>query len=67
LRFDNEYSHGALAFLDAGYPVRGTVRSKAKGDFLKNRFKDKKQSFDYVIVSDISEVRPLVLCTGLVD
>jgi hypothetical protein len=44
------------AFLDAGFPVRGTVRSDDKGEFLKNLFKDKKQKFEYVIVKDIGEV-----------
>lgn len=42
--------------LDAGYPVRGTVRSADKGEFLKNLFKDSAVPFDYVIVKDIAEV-----------
>jgi hypothetical protein len=49
-------SHAVEAFLDAGFPVRGTVRSDDKGEFLKNLFKDKKQKFEYVIVKDIGEV-----------
>ncbi|TXT08613.1 hypothetical protein VHUM_02741 [Vanrija humicola] len=41
--------------LDAGFPVRGTVRSADKGDYLKNLFKDSAVPFDYVIVKDIAE------------
>ncbi|WOO83831.1 Ketoreductase azaE [Vanrija pseudolonga] len=41
--------------LDAGYPVRGTVRSADKGEFLKDLFKDSAVPFDYVIVKDIAE------------
>jgi len=48
-------AHAVEAFLDAGFPVRGTVRSDDKGEFLKNLFKDKKQKFEYVIVKDIGE------------
>ncbi|RXK41189.1 hypothetical protein M231_01594 [Tremella mesenterica] len=46
-------SHTVEAFLNAGFPVRGTVRSAAKGEYLKELFKGK--PFEYVIVPDISE------------
>lgn len=49
-------AHAVAAFLDAGYPVRGTVRSKSKGEYLVNLFKNKKEKFDYVIVEDIGKV-----------
>lgn len=48
-------SHTVKNFLDAGYPVRGTVRSKEKGEYLKDLFKDSKVPFEYVIVKDIAE------------
>jgi len=38
--------------LEEGYSVRGTVRSKSKGDFLSKLFGNK---FEYVIVEDISK------------
>ncbi|KAG9123247.1 methylglyoxal reductase (NADPH-dependent) gre2 [Ceratobasidium sp. 392] len=41
--------------LDAGYTVRGTVRSASKGDFLVNRFKSFGDKFQYVIVKDMTE------------
>ncbi|KDQ06901.1 hypothetical protein BOTBODRAFT_232897 [Botryobasidium botryosum FD-172 SS1] len=40
--------------LDRGYSVRGTVRSAAKGDYLKNLFKAHEPRFQYVIVPDMS-------------
>lgn len=52
--------HTAKAFLDAGYPVRGTVRSKEKGEYLANLFKDSKVPFEYVIVEDIAKVSTTV-------
>jgi nucleoside-diphosphate-sugar epimerase len=36
-----------------GFDVRGTVRSKAKGEYLKNLFGEK---FEYVIVEDVEKV-----------
>ncbi|WWD19047.1 hypothetical protein CI109_103505 [Kwoniella shandongensis] len=48
-------AHAVEAFLDAGFPVRGTVRSKGKGEYLVNLFKDKKAKFEYAIVKDIAE------------
>lgn len=50
-------SHVVKTFLEAGCPVRGTVRSKEKGEYLSNLFKDSKTPFEYVIVEDIAEVR----------
>ncbi|KIJ54038.1 hypothetical protein M422DRAFT_241298 [Sphaerobolus stellatus SS14] len=41
------------ALVDQGYYVRGTVRSKGKGDHQKDLFGD---NFEYVIVRDIEEV-----------
>ena len=40
--------------LEAGFTVRGTVRSKDKGEYLKGMFKS---GFEYVIVEDIEKVR----------
>ncbi|QRV79239.1 D-lactaldehyde dehydrogenase [Ceratobasidium sp. AG-Ba] len=40
-------------FLEAGYTVRGTVRSASKGDYLVDLFKSDK--FSYVIVDDIAK------------
>lgn len=42
-------------FLEAGYTVRGTVRSAGKGDYLANLFKSYGDKFQYVIVKDIAE------------
>lgn len=42
-------------FLEAGYTVRGTVRSPSKGDYLKELFKSHGDKFEYVIVKDIAE------------
>lgn len=42
-------------FLDAGFIVRGTVRSTSKGQALKELFKTER--FEYVIVEDILNVR----------
>lgn len=47
-------SHVCKELLAAGYRVRGTVRSKDKGEFLKDLFKG--QEFDYVIAEDITHV-----------
>ncbi|KAG8720487.1 methylglyoxal reductase (NADPH-dependent) gre2 [Ceratobasidium sp. 395] len=41
--------------LDAGYTVRGTVRSTSKGDYLSNLFKLYGDRFQYVIVGDMTE------------
>lgn len=42
-------------FLEAGYTVRGTVRSASKGDYLTDLFKSHGDKFQYVIVKDIAE------------
>ncbi|KDQ18520.1 hypothetical protein BOTBODRAFT_28903 [Botryobasidium botryosum FD-172 SS1] len=39
--------------LDRGYSVRGTVRSSAKGDYLKGLFKSYEPRFQYVVVADM--------------
>ncbi|WVR07580.1 hypothetical protein IAU60_004622 [Kwoniella sp. DSM 27419] len=48
-------SHTVEAFLDEGYNVRGTVRSREKGEYLRNLFECKKGKFDYAIVEDIGQ------------
>lgn len=53
--------HTVQEFLDEGYPVVGTVRSKDKGEFLVNLFKGSKVPFEYVIVEDIGQVSHLLL------
>ncbi|CCO29407.1 Putative uncharacterized oxidoreductase C513.07 [Rhizoctonia solani AG-1 IB] len=42
-------------FLEAGYTVRGTVRSASKGDYLADLFKSHADKFQYVIVEDIAK------------
>ncbi|CAE6433013.1 unnamed protein product [Rhizoctonia solani] len=42
-------------FLEAGYSVRGTVRSTSKGDYLVDLFKSYGDKFQYVIVEDIAK------------
>ncbi|RSH88686.1 methylglyoxal reductase (NADPH-dependent) gre2 [Saitozyma podzolica] len=42
------------AFLEAGYRVRGTVRSTAKGEYLAKLFAGK-GDFEYVLVEDITK------------
>jgi hypothetical protein len=49
-------SHTIKTFLENGYPVRGTVRSQAKGEYLADLFKDAKAPFEFVIVEDIAKV-----------
>ncbi|KEP49514.1 D-lactaldehyde dehydrogenase [Rhizoctonia solani 123E] len=41
-------------FLDAGYTVRGTVRSHYKGEQLANIFKESEGRFQHVIVEDMT-------------
>jgi nucleoside-diphosphate-sugar epimerase len=43
--------------LEEGYSVRGTVRSTAKGEYLRDLFKSYGDKFEYVIVADIAQVR----------
>ncbi|KAJ1303094.1 hypothetical protein OPQ81_011295 [Rhizoctonia solani] len=40
-------------FLDAGFIVRGTVRSHSKGEYLATIFKESEGRFQYVIVEDM--------------
>jgi len=41
--------------LERGFSVRGTVRSPAKGEYLRNLFSTHEDKFQYVIVGDIAE------------
>jgi nucleoside-diphosphate-sugar epimerase len=44
--------------LERGYFVRGTVRSEAKAEYLKQLFEDKyADKYEFVIVDDITKVR----------
>ncbi|KAK7060961.1 hypothetical protein VNI00_000696 [Paramarasmius palmivorus] len=43
------------AFLDAGYIVRGTVRTKAKGEYLQQLFKAHGKNFIPAVIEDISQ------------
>ncbi|WVQ68084.1 uncharacterized protein L199_006290 [Kwoniella botswanensis] len=47
-------SHTAKQLLQQGYRVRGTVRSEAKGEYLKEIFKGLGE-FEYVLVDDITK------------
>ncbi|KAB5590688.1 D-lactaldehyde dehydrogenase [Ceratobasidium theobromae] len=40
-------------FLEAGFTVRGTVRSPQKGDYLANIFAEYKGRFEYIVVEDM--------------
>src|ERR1700742_94546 len=42
-------------FLEAGYSVRGTVRSLAKSSFLKDTFSNYGDRFELVVVEDITK------------
>ncbi|KAF8581455.1 D-lactaldehyde dehydrogenase [Ramaria rubella] len=41
--------------LERGHSVRGTVRNNAKGDYLKQIFKEHGDRFDYVVVEDVQQ------------
>ena len=45
------------AFLDAGFAVRGTVRSASKAKHLTNIFRSYGDKFELAIVDDITKVR----------
>jgi len=45
----------AKRLLEEGYSVRGTVRSEAKGEYLRKLFKPFGDKFEYVIVKDVSQ------------
>jgi uncharacterized protein YbjT (DUF2867 family) len=42
-------------YLEAGYSVRGAVRSLAKGAFLKDKFAQYGDRFELVVVEDITK------------
>lgn len=43
----------AEELLDAGYHVRGAVRSQEKGEALTKHFENKPAKFEFVIVKDL--------------
>ena len=43
--------------LEAGFSVRGTVRSESKAGHLRELFKSSGDKFEVVIVEDITKVR----------
>ncbi|EPQ53890.1 NAD P-binding protein [Gloeophyllum trabeum ATCC 11539] len=47
-------THTALAFFEAGYTVKGTVRSAEKADFWISAFPQHKDAFQYAIVEDMT-------------
>jgi nucleoside-diphosphate-sugar epimerase len=46
--------------LEQGFYVRGTVRSKDKGEYLVNLFKEHSDRFEYFVVEDIAKVATTV-------
>ena len=52
-------AHVVKTLLEEGYDVVGTVRSAAKGDYLKTLFDNFGDKFSYIIVEDIEKVRPI--------
>lgn len=46
------------SLLDAGFSVRGTVRSESKAGHLRTLFASAGDKFEVVIVDDITKVRP---------
>ena len=44
-------------FLEAGFTVRGTVRSQLKGKYLADLFSKYGDKFEFVIVEDIEKVQ----------
>ncbi|KAJ7134266.1 NAD-P-binding protein [Mycena epipterygia] len=46
-------THTALAFLDAGYSVKGTARSAAKAEGWIARFPAHKERYEYAVVPDM--------------
>ncbi|KAG8923398.1 methylglyoxal reductase (NADPH-dependent) gre2 [Tulasnella sp. 418] len=45
----------AKSLLQRGFTVRGTVRSKGKGEYLRNALSEFGDKFEYVIVEDIAK------------
>ena len=56
-------AHAAKSLLERGFRVKGTVRSPAKGDYLKQLYAKSGlgDNFEYTIVKDINEVTPSIL------
>lgn len=54
----------AKTLLDAGFSVRGTVRSESKAGHLRTLFASAGDKFEVVIVDDITKVRPFLLPPG---
>ena len=46
--------------LEAGFSVRGTIRSEDKGTYLKKLFASYGDKLEFVIVKDITKVGPTV-------
>ncbi|GAA6062179.1 hypothetical protein JCM10212_001343 [Sporobolomyces blumeae] len=46
-------AHCVQQLLEAGYKVRGTVRSNEKGEYLSNLFKRSNDKWQFVIVEDV--------------
>ena len=49
-------AHVVDELLKQGYRVRATIRSTAKGEHLKNVFKDAGDKLSFVIVEDLQKV-----------
>ncbi|KZO94398.1 D-lactaldehyde dehydrogenase [Calocera viscosa TUFC12733] len=47
--------HIVQQLLQQGYSVRGTVRSKAKGEWIRNKFSEFGQKFEFSVVEDITK------------
>ncbi|KZT51580.1 NAD(P)-binding protein [Calocera cornea HHB12733] len=47
--------HIVKQLLEQGYMVRGTVRSSSKGEWIKNKFANFGDKFEYSVVEDITE------------
>ena len=68
-------ANGYIAFwvvkglLEAGYEVRGTVRSASKAKYVQDYFKQYGDKLEVVVVDDITKVRRLqaidLLCTEI--
>lgn len=57
----------ARTLLEKGYTVRGTVRSDAKGEYLKKLFASYGEGkFEYVIVKDIEAVSAILIVSSAI-
>lgn len=56
-------AHVGQQLLERGYKVRGTVRSKAKGEYLDTLYADKGvgERWSWVVVEDIEAVGSLIV------